>query len=149
MAGNPWRKRKSSPWVLMVGSGSVGDFWEVYEGFGPKEGRTVKYALRPWSVAYLKLTLDHLIRTGPRLIRDPKTVRGKYDFYFDRNTDNRVRAFQHGHKLSVDGIVGKDTMAVFWDIGRSDRLVRKHEREISKLMLDFIRTNRSSYKRVD
>jgi len=148
MVTNPWHKYSASPWVLMVGSGEVGDFWENYEGFGVKSGRSVDVMHRPMSVASLKLTLDHLVKVRPRLIPDPKTVRDKYDFYFGTRTDGRVRIFQHKHGLKVDGIVGKDTMAVFWDIGRSDSFVREKEQNIRDWMLMFIRMNLSSYKRV-
>lgn len=149
MADNPWHKYGSSPWVLMIGSGEIGDFWENYEGFGHKKGRTADFSYRPFAVAFLKLTLDHVLKLRPRLISDPKVVRGKYDFYFGSRTNNRVIAFQHLHHLTADGIVGKQTMGVIWDIGRSDPIVREHERGIRENMLAFIRLNLSSYKRVD
>ena len=89
MADNPWHKYSSSPWVLMIGSGEIGDFWENYEGFGRKRFRSMDYSYRPFAVAFLKLTLDHVLKMRPRLISDPKVVRGKYDFYFGSRTENR------------------------------------------------------------
>jgi hypothetical protein len=75
-------------------------------------------------------------------------VRDKYDLYFGSRTDNRVRVFQHLHHLTVDGIVGKQTTGVIWDIGRGDSYVRENERGTRENMLAFIRLNLSSYKRV-
>lgn len=148
MADNPWLKYGASPWVLMIGSGEIGDWEEDYEGFGKKAGRKLHVSWRPWAVAELKLLLDHLLPLGPRLIRDPKTVRDKYDFYFGSNTDNRVRIFQHTHGLAPDGIVGKGTMVEFWALGRDALFVRQKEKRIRDFMHEHISMNLASYTRV-
>lgn len=169
MATNPWNRFSKSPWVLMVGSGSLGDDGEVYKGKAgtSKEGRTVTDYNRANSVAKLKIVLDHLIKSGPRLLRKNKekgeliffghdhadfmyrnpNIDPRKDFYFGSRTDNRVRTLQHNNGLVVDGMVGKGTMSKLWQIGRSDRIVRRGEWEIRTLMFEFL-WNKSDYRRV-
>lgn len=171
MATNPWSKFSASPWILMVGSGSLGDDMEVYKGRAgtAKEGRTIRDFRRPHAVCRLKILMDHLVHTAPRLMkrntrggalvlegkdvgifmRDAKTdVDITKDFYFDSETANKVGTFQHKNGLDVDGKVGRGTMHRLWEIGRSSSIVRAGEWQIRSLMFDAL-WDKSLYDRTD
>lgn len=171
MATNPWSKFSKSPWVLMVGSGSLGDDMEVYKGRAgtKKEFWKVKDFNRPHAVCRLKILMDHLVRTSPRLMkrntrggalvlegRDPeifmRDTKGdvdiSHDFYFDSQTANKVGTFQHKNGLDVDGIVGRGTMHKLWELGRSSSIVRAGEWQIRTLMFNSL-WDKSLYERTD
>jgi peptidoglycan hydrolase-like protein with peptidoglycan-binding domain len=171
MAANPWTRFSGSPWVLMVGSGSLGDDMEIYKGRAgsSKEGRTLTTYARPHAVCRLRIVLDHVVRTRPRLMRrntrgvrliengvDPgifmrdagTDVHTSYDFYFDSETANKVGTFQHHHGLAVDGIVGRGSMEKLWELGRRDRWIRMAEWQIRELMWNAL-WNSANYDRVD
>ncbi|WP_204251217.1 peptidoglycan-binding domain-containing protein [Elioraea rosea] len=171
MATNPWTKFSASPWALMVGSGSLGDDMEVYRGRAgtSKEGRTVRDFNRPHAVCRLKILMDHLVRTSPRLLQRNRlglelidngpdheiflrssgdNIDITRDFYFGSATANKVGTFQHTNGLAVDGIVGRGTMERLWELGRSNRRIRYGEWQIRTLMFEAL-WDKSKYDRAD
>lgn len=171
MATNPWDKFSSSPWILMVGSGSLGDDVEVYRGKAgtKKESRTVHTYARPHAVCRLKIMLDHIIREPPRLMK--RNTRGgelisegpdnelflrgagsdvdiTSDFYFDSATANKVGTFQHTQGLAVDGKFGRGSMSRLWELGRSSQIIRMGEWQIRTLMFHAL-WDKSLYDRTD